>query len=179
MRLTYVAEFGLYELAIASDWAAAWYLLEPDEERNFRQLVDDLYPELDELTLVAAQELVQMATGRPPEAPTDYLPEFKPRGSPVAYPYDAKRRVGALIKSLKTLIARDPEQEVQGFAIPVLDAALTAIKQSTPEDPVVKALVELMSADFIGAGEPIRAADMLVVAEQLDAAIGPYPVVVA
>jgi hypothetical protein len=95
------------------------------------------------------------------------------------YPYDAKRRVEALIKSLETLIKRDPEQEVQGFAIPVLDAALEAIKQAIPDDPVVVALVELMSADFIGAGETIRAADMLVVAEQLDAAIGPYPMVVA
>lgn len=94
------------------------------------------------------------------------------------HPYDAKPRVEALIKSLKTLIARDPEQEVQGFAVPVLDAALTAIRQAVPEDPVVVAPVELMSADFIGAGETIRAADMLVVAEQLDAAIGPWPITV-
>jgi hypothetical protein len=97
----------------------------------------------------------------------------------MSYPYDAKRRVAALIKSLETLTQRDPEQEVQGIAVPVLAAALEAIKQSRPHDPVVKALVDLMSADFIGAGEPIRAADMLVVAEQLDAAIGPAPMFVA
>lgn len=95
------------------------------------------------------------------------------------FPYDAKRRVQALIGTLKTLIQRDPEQEVQGIAIPVLDAALTAIKQARPDDPVVLALAELVSADMIGSGDPIRAADMLVVAEQLDAAIGPYPPVVA
>ena len=48
-----------------------------------------------------------------------------------------------------------------------------------PNDPVVVSLVDLMSADFIGAGETIRAADMLVVAKQLDAAIERRPLVVA
>jgi hypothetical protein len=95
------------------------------------------------------------------------------------YPYDAKRRVEALIKSLRTLTQRDSEQEVQGLAIPVVAAALEDIKRSKPDDPVVVALVDLFSADFIGAGEPVRAADMLVVAEQLDAAIGPQPPLVA
>jgi hypothetical protein len=97
----------------------------------------------------------------------------------VTYPYDAKRRVEALIESLEVLTKRDPEQEVQGIALPVLDAALEAIKQAKPDDPVVRSLVELMSADFIGAGEPIRAADMLVVAKQLDAAIGKRPPLIA
>lgn len=92
------------------------------------------------------------------------------------YPYDSKRRVTALIKSL---VQRDPEQEVQGIALPVLDAALGAIKQSKPDDPVVVALVDLMSADFIGSGDTVRAADMLVVAQQLSAAIGPRPMFVA
>jgi hypothetical protein len=91
------------------------------------------------------------------------------------YPYEAKRRVEALIGSLEKLVKRDPEQEVQGIAVPVLGAALEAIKAAKPDDPVVASLVDLMSADFIGAGETIRAADMLVVAEQLDAAIGHPP----
>jgi hypothetical protein len=91
------------------------------------------------------------------------------------HPYKAKERVEALIKSLRTLIQKDPEQEVQGFALPVLDAALTDVKQAMPNDPVLRSLVDLFSADFIGAGEPVRAADMLLVAEQLDAAIGSRP----
>jgi hypothetical protein len=49
------------------------------------------------------------------------------------YLYDAKRRVRALIKSLGTLTERDPEQEVQGLAIPVVAAALEAIKCSKSE----------------------------------------------
>ena len=95
------------------------------------------------------------------------------------YPYDSKRRTSALIKSLRTLVEKDPEQEVQGFAVPVLAAALEAVKQSMPNDPVVKSLVDIVSADFIGSGDVIRAADMLLIAEQLDAAIGPRPAFVA
>ena len=96
-----------------------------------------------------------------------------------SYPYTAKRRVDALIGSLKELIKKDPEQEVQGIALPVLAAALSDVKQAMPNDPVVQSLVDLFSAEFIGAGEPVRAADMLVVAQQLDAAIGAYPIGIA
>lgn len=95
------------------------------------------------------------------------------------FPYEAKRRVEALISSLEKLIARDPEQEVRGIALPVLDAAVRSIKEALPGDPVVASIVEIFSADVIGEGEPVRAADMLVVAEQLDAAIGPHPIVIA
>lgn len=95
------------------------------------------------------------------------------------YPYVAKRRIDALIKSLTALVASDPEQQVQGFAVPVVAAALDDIKQAVPNDPVVRSLVDLMSADAIGSGDPIRAADMLVIAEQIDAAIGRRPIVVA
>lgn len=95
------------------------------------------------------------------------------------YPYKAKERITALVETLETLIKRDPEQEVRGLAIPVLEAALTDVKQSIPDDAVVRAMVDLFSADFIATDEPPRAADMLVVARQLDAAIGGWPVVVA
>ncbi len=95
------------------------------------------------------------------------------------YPYEAKRRVTALIRSLEKLIAQDPEQEVDGIALPVVAAAINSIKAALPDDPVVASTVEIFSADFIGAGEPVRAASMLVVAEQLDAALGAYPIVIA
>lgn len=88
------------------------------------------------------------------------------------YPYKAKERVEALITSLEALIKRDPDQEVQGIAQPVLDAALHDVRLAMPDDPVVSSLVGIMSADFIGSGDVIRAADMLVVARQLNAAIG-------
>lgn len=95
------------------------------------------------------------------------------------YPHDAKRRVEALISSLRTLIRRDPEQEVQGLALQVLGASLDSIKRSLPNDPVATSVIDIFSATFIGVGETVRAADMLVIAEQLDAAIGPPPPMVA
>lgn len=95
------------------------------------------------------------------------------------YPYKAKERIEALISSMETVIKRDPEQEVQGMALPVIDAALVDVKQAMPDDPVVQSLVDLVSADWIGSGDTIRAADMLHVAKQLDAAIDDRPIAFA
>jgi hypothetical protein len=91
------------------------------------------------------------------------------------YPYEARRRVDALISSTKTLIRRDPEQEVQGEGLAVAAAAISAVKAALPDDVVVDATQYLLSAERIGRGEAVRAADLLVVAEQLSAAIGPLP----
>lgn len=95
------------------------------------------------------------------------------------FPYDAKRRTEALIESMRALIARDPEQEIRGIALNVADAAIRAVKEAKPDDPVVSATAELFSADMIASGEGVRAADLLVVAQQLDAAIGPWPLAFA
>jgi len=91
------------------------------------------------------------------------------------YPYEAKRRVTGLIDSMTALIARDSEQEVRGIALSVVDAAILAVKAAKPNDPVVIATAELLTAEHIASGEAHRAADLLVVAYQLDAAIGPAP----
>jgi len=91
------------------------------------------------------------------------------------YPYEAKRRVTGLIDSMTALIARDPEQEVRGIALSVVDAAILAVKAAKPNDPVVIATAELLTAEHIASGEAHRAADLLVVAYQLDAAIGAAP----
>lgn len=96
------------------------------------------------------------------------------------YPYKAKQRVTALTEALETLIKRDPEQEVQGIAIPVFDAAVEAIKDDLGRDnPVVAAVAGIISPETVAAGEPIRAADALVVAKMLDAEIGPHPIGIA
>jgi hypothetical protein len=50
------------------------------------------------------------------------------------YPYRAKERVEALIEALETLIKRDPDQEVGGMAVPVLDAVVEATKEDLPEE---------------------------------------------
>lgn len=90
------------------------------------------------------------------------------------YPYKAKERVVSLIETLTTLTNRDPEQEVTGIALPMLDAVIEAIKDSIGRDnPVVQAAAGVISPETIEAGEPIRAADALIVAKMLDAEIGP------
>ena len=91
------------------------------------------------------------------------------------YPYAAKQRVTGLLSSLRTWWSRDPEQEVQGFALPVIDAAIAEITAALPDDRVVASVADVVSAEMIGLAEPVRAADMLVVVEQLDAAIGTPP----
>ncbi|WKX71291.1 hypothetical protein [Streptomyces sp. XD-27] len=95
------------------------------------------------------------------------------------YPYGAKQKTEALIKALEELTGRDPEQEVQGIALPVLDAVIEAVRAALPDDPVIAAVRGVISAEQIASGEPVRAADALLVARQLDAAIGPRPPLVA
>jgi hypothetical protein len=77
------------------------------------------------------------------------------------------------------LTRRDPEQEVQGIALPVLDAVIESVRTALPDDPVVQAVRGIVTPEQIALGEPVRAADALLVAKQLDAAVGPFPPVVA
>lgn len=94
------------------------------------------------------------------------------------FPYEAKRRVLALIETLEPMVKRDPEQEIRGIAVPVFEASIDVLREALPEDPVVKAVVGAYAHE-IETGEPVRAVDALLVARQIDAAIGPYPIAVA
>jgi hypothetical protein len=91
------------------------------------------------------------------------------------YPYDAKRQIVSLVEALEILTKRDPEQEVQGIALSVLDAVIESVRGVLPDNPVVEAVRGILSPEQIASGEAIRAADALLVAKQLDAAIGPEP----
>jgi hypothetical protein len=92
------------------------------------------------------------------------------------YPYEAKKRITALIEALTTVLREDPDQKVQGVALPVLLAAIDAIKDGIGRDnPVVQSAAGVISADVVASGEAIRAADALIVARILDGEIGPYP----
>ncbi|MGQ0803487.1 MAG: hypothetical protein ACT4PI_06455 [Actinomycetota bacterium] len=95
------------------------------------------------------------------------------------FPYKAKQRIEALLKTLETMTQRDPEQEVQGIALPVLDAVIEDAKAALGDDPVVLAVAGIISPDTIAIGDPIRAIDALLVVQQVDAAIGDYPIVFA
>lgn len=96
------------------------------------------------------------------------------------YPYKAKERITSLIDALTTLTNRDPEQEVTGMALPVLDAVVEAVKDDIGRDnPVVRAVAGVISPEMIESGEPLRAADALMVAKMLDAEIGAWPITIA
>lgn len=96
----------------------------------------------------------------------------------MTYPYRERRQLTALINTLQLLVERDPEQEVMGIALPVLDVVIGEVRKLFPKDPLVQAAVEIISPEQIALGEPVRAADALLVAEQLKAVIGPPPIVV-
>jgi hypothetical protein len=77
-------------------------------------------------------------------------------------------RVLSLRNHLQAIVDKDPEQEVQGLALPVLDAVLTEASRLLPAgDAVVEASRGLITPDTIAAGEPMRAVDLLLVADQL------------
>jgi hypothetical protein len=77
-----------------------------------------------------------------------------------------------LYRDLQAIAKRNPEQEVRGLAIPVLEACLTAFREHAGDDPVVAAIGGVMSPESIADGY-IRAVDAAVVAGQLAIAIGP------
>jgi len=65
------------------------------------------------------------------------------------------------------------------MALPVLDAVLGAARKLLPHDPVVQAASGVMTPERVISGDAVRAADALVVAMQLEAALGPAPLIVA
>jgi hypothetical protein len=88
---------------------------------------------------------------------------------------DARYRLGMLKEHLAGISKRDPEQEVKGMALPVLDAVIAAARQFVKEDdPVLDAIRDVV-VEVAETGEPIRAVDALLVVNQLLAAIPQAP----
>jgi hypothetical protein len=79
-----------------------------------------------------------------------------------------------LHSQLQAIVHRDPEQEVRGMAVPVLDAAIEMAKSALGDHPVVATVAGLYDADAIGEGEPVRAVDLMLVVGQLQAALPPF-----
>lgn len=81
--------------------------------------------------------------------------------------------LGQLYRDLFSVIERDPEQEILGVALPVVDAAIaggrTALARS--DHRLAPHIVELISADTCTDGRPIRAIDAWLVVGQLLAAL--------
>ena len=83
---------------------------------------------------------------------------------------EARRQLGNLKKTLEAVVDRDAEQEVQGMALPVLDAVISSIRELLPASAVVQAAREIISPETVELGEPVRAVDILLVVSQLEAA---------
>ena len=83
---------------------------------------------------------------------------------------DAYSHLGALVGSLTQSSQRDPEQEVQGMALPVVDAVITYAKTFLGGHPVLDS-IDVVTVERITSGEPVRAVDALLVANQLLAAL--------
>lgn len=73
-----------------------------------------------------------------------------------------------LHETLTRLVDRDPEQEVTGIALPVIDQVVAEARRSLPEGSTLGGqIVELISPESLDGGEPVRAADALLVVGQL------------
>lgn len=91
---------------------------------------------------------------------------------------EAHRRVAGLRKVLEDVVKRDPEQEVQGMALPVVDACFEAARHHLKQDdPLRRVATEIITPEMIAeaSDEPLRAVDALVVAQQLEAALFEMP----
>lgn len=79
---------------------------------------------------------------------------------------DAYNHLSALVGSLTQSSRQDSEQEVQGIALPVLCAVIEYVKTYLHGHPVVDS-IDVVTVERIASGEPIRAVDALLVANQL------------
>lgn len=85
----------------------------------------------------------------------------------------ARTRAWALFRTLEAAAARDPEQEVQGNAIPVLDACIAAFRDAG-DDPIAAVVADVITPEAIAEERgPIRAVDAAIVVQQLALALGP------
>jgi hypothetical protein len=80
---------------------------------------------------------------------------------------EARNMLRALRATLRPIVERDPEQEVQGIALSVVDEVLVAARDALPGHPVVERLDDAVSPEAIASGEPLRAVDALIAADLL------------
>jgi uncharacterized membrane-anchored protein YjiN (DUF445 family) len=77
----------------------------------------------------------------------------------------ARNMLKDLQESLRSIVKKDPEQEVQTFAIPILDAALNSIKKLISDDAIAEKVRGLINVETIERGEPLRAVEVSLVVD--------------
>ena len=84
-----------------------------------------------------------------------------------------------LYGDLYAVIQRDPEQEVLGLALPVVDSIMSAAREhiavSDSGIGLTIAMVDLISPRTVQDGIPVRALDTWLVVGQVLAALGDHP----
>jgi hypothetical protein len=92
--------------------------------------------------------------------------------TPDAGEHDIGPQLRQLYRDLLAVIERDPEQEIVGVALPVVDWVMSAARDLLSErrNPFAAAMVDLISLDTCGGGLPVRALDAWLVVGQLLAA---------
>jgi hypothetical protein len=117
------------------------------------------------------EEVSRLADDRTIRAILNAVKAGQARNEAIAPQRNAWRKVDALVKTLTQLMERDPEQEVQGIAVPVLAEVIELARSFVPDDPVVGVIQNIISPEFIEADTSVRAADALLVAIQLRTAL--------
>jgi hypothetical protein len=90
--------------------------------------------------------------------------------------WQARSLLTTLRQDLQKIADRDPEQEVRGIAVPVLDAALSSIRELASDNAIVASVRDVISVEAIEEGEPVRAVDVLMVVTALLAVVPQPPV---
>jgi hypothetical protein len=93
---------------------------------------------------------------------------------PSLTPRSAYDQMSRLHKDLETLVSKDPEQEVLGLAVGVIDVVLAMAAQATGNPSILETVQGVVTPEAIAEGEPLRAADLLVIVGQVLAAL-PHP----
>jgi hypothetical protein len=83
----------------------------------------------------------------------------------------ARRQIWDLRETLTALTGRDPDQEVLGIAVPVVQAILESCGTFLSEDPVVTRIDGLLEMLALEDGS-LRAADALIVVNAVSVALG-------
>jgi hypothetical protein len=85
-------------------------------------------------------------------------------------PHGARAQLDALTTTLNTVARHDPDREVQGVVVPVLDDAIDGISAARGESAVPRSIWNLVK---FRPNESMRAADALVLVGQLSDSLGP------
>jgi hypothetical protein len=88
---------------------------------------------------------------------------------------EARDILRAVKATLEDATTTDAEQEVQGMALPALDAALAQARDLVPDSTVLSRIADVISPEAIEAGEPVRAVDALLVVNIMFAALKAPP----